>query len=46
MRTHTYWKSYKDYLVWSKNPPTQPSYNTQSQNGGFHKTRVHIKFID
>ena len=29
MRTHTYWKTYEDYLKWSLNPPKQINYVTK-----------------
>lgn len=29
MRTHTYWKTYEEYLEWSFNPPKQINYVTK-----------------
>ena len=40
MRTHTYWKTYEEYLEWSFNPPKQINVR-----GLVPATRVHIKFI-
>ena len=35
MRTHTYWKTYEEYLKWSFNPPKQINCVTKqpSKNG-------------
>ena len=40
MRTHTYWKTYEEYLKWSFNPPKQINVK-----GVASASRVHIKFI-
>lgn len=40
MRTHTYWKTYEEYLKWSYRDVHR------SPNSSLHETRVHIKFID
>ena len=40
MRTHTYWKTYEEYLKWSLNPPKQINVK-----GVASASRVHIKFI-
>ena len=41
MRTHTYWKTYEEYLKWSLNPPEQINVR-----GIAPVSRVHIKFVD
>jgi len=53
MRTHTYWKTYEEYLKWSLNPPKQINYVTKEvlkngvrARGVAPASRVHIKFID
>lgn len=46
MRTHTYWKTYEEYLKWSFNPPKQINYVTKEVlKNGVRATRIHIKFI-
>jgi len=51
MRTHTYWKTYEEYLKWSFNSPKQINYVTKDARGinhcknGVRASRVHIKFI-
>ena len=42
MRTHTYWKTYEEYLKWSFNPPKQINARGVTPATA---TRVHIKFI-
>lgn len=46
MRTHTYWKTYEEYLKWSYRVVHRTPLHNDSPSSLLHETHVHIKFID